>query len=193
MELPQEFLERMKSMLREEYDDFMKTYEEPRRFGLRVNTLKISAEDFERRAEQGEYPFHLKRIPWVNTGFYYEREDDPARHPFYHAGLYYLQEPSAMSPASRLEVQPYDKVLDLCAAPGGKATELVGSLQGKGLLLANDLSDSRAKALLKNLELTGAPNFYVTSEEPVKLVKNFPEFFDKILIVGKIYDLLINF
>lgn len=213
MELPQEFLERMQSMLGEEYDDFMKTYEEPRRFGLRVNTLKVSAEEFEHRAnlwvsqadnaenevnlcqeecgseggfcqlDEGDaYPFHLKQIPWVNTGFYYEREDDPARHPFYHAGLYYLQEPSAMTPAHVLPVEPGEHVLDLCAAPGGKATALAAKLQGKGLLVANDISASRAKALLKNLEVFGVKNSFVTNAVPAKLAEQFEESFDKILV-----------
>ena len=93
-QLPQEFLERMEHMLGEEYPAFLQSYEEPRKFGLRVNTMKISVEEFQRLA-----PFHLTPIPWIPNGFYYEREDDPARHPFYYAGLYYLQEPSAMTPA----------------------------------------------------------------------------------------------
>lgn len=177
MELPQEFLERMKALLGEEYDDFLATYQEPRRFGLRVNTLKISVEEFERIA-----PFHLRRIPWTENGFYYEREDDPARHPFYHAGLYYLQEPSAMTPAAVLPVQPGEHVLDLCAAPGGKATELASKLQGKGLLVANDISASRAKALLKNLEVFGVKNSFVTNAVPVRLAEQFAESFDRILV-----------
>ena len=198
MELPQDFLERMEQMLGEEFEDFMKTYGEPRKFGLRVNTLKISAEEFARRSaaycmiekedldsdnvtEEG-YPFHLKKIPWVENGFYYEREDDPARHPFYYAGLYYLQEPSAMTPASVLHVEPGEHVLDLCAAPGGKATALAAKLQGKGLLVANDISASRAKALLKNLEVFGVKNSFVTNAVPAKLAEQFEESFDKILI-----------
>ena len=177
MDLPQEFLQRMKIMLGEEYDEFLRTYEEPRRFGLRVNTLKISVEDFTNLA-----PFHLRKIPWIDNGFYYEREDDPARHPFYHAGLYYLQEPSAMTPANILPVEPGEHVLDMCAAPGGKATALAAKLQGKGLLVANDISASRAKALLKNLEVFGVKNSFVTNAAPVKLAEQFEESFDKILV-----------
>ena len=177
MDLPQEFLVRMKDMLGEEYDDFLRTYEEPRRFGLRVNTLKISVEEFIRLA-----PFHLTRIPWIENGFYYEKEDDPARHPFYFAGLYYLQEPSAMTPANILPVTPGEYVLDLCAAPGGKATALAAKQQGQGLLVANDISASRAKALLKNLEVFGVKNSFVTNAVPVKLAEQFPETFDKILV-----------
>ena len=124
-QLPQEFLERMEHMLGEEYPGFLQSYEEPRKFGLRVNTMKISVEEFQRLA-----PFHLTPIPWIPNGFYYEREDDPARHPFYYAGLYYLQEPSAMTPASILPVMQGEHVLDLCAAPGGKATALGAKLAG---------------------------------------------------------------
>ena len=178
MRLPENFEKKMRDLLKEDFDDYIACYEEPRYYGLRVNTNKISVEEFKKIC-----PFEIEPIPWIENGFYYDGEHvTPSKHPYYFAGLYYLQEPSAMTPANRLPVEPGDKVLDVCAAPGGKATELVGRLQGKGFLLANDLSNSRAKALLKNLELTGAPNFYVTSEEPAKLVKSFPEFFDKILI-----------
>ena len=178
--LPEEYEKEMRSLLGAEFEEYKKIYEQPVRQGLRFNPYKLTKPVWEEIM-----PFEKEEIPWVENGYYIhgeEKEENPARHPYYFAGLYYLQEPSAMTPASRLEIQPYDKVLDLCAAPGGKATEMAGRLQGKGLLLANDLSNSRAKALLKNLELTGVPNFYVTSEEPAKLVKNFPEFFDKILI-----------
>lgn len=175
--LPNEFTEKMKKMLGDEYETFLASYDEPRKFGLRVNTLKISVEEFVRLA-----PFHLTRIPWTSNGFYYEKEDDPARHPFYYAGLYYLQEPSAMTPASVLPVTPGEYVLDLCAAPGGKATELGAKLQGRGLLVANDISASRAKALLKNLEVFGVKNAFVTNAVPARLAEQFPEAFDKILV-----------
>lgn len=175
--LPEEFTKRMQKMLDGEYEGFLASYKEPRKFGLRVNTLKIDAAQFEKLA-----PFHLTKIPWTKNGFYYEKEDDPARHPFYYAGLYYLQEPSAMTPASVLPVTPGEHVLDLCAAPGGKATELAAKLQGKGLLAANDISASRAKALLKNLEVFGVKNSFVTNAVPARLAEQFPEAFDKILV-----------
>ena len=177
MKLPGEFLERMEKMLGAEYEAFLKSYEEPRKFGLRVNTAKISVEEFQELA-----PFHLTPIPWIPNGFYYEREDDPARHPFYYAGLYYLQEPSAMTPATVLPVVPGERVLDLCAAPGGKATALGAKLRGEGLLVANDISASRAKALLKNLEVFGIANSYVTNAVPERLAEQFAESFDKILV-----------
>jgi NOL1/NOP2/sun family putative RNA methylase len=177
MDLPVEFLERMQRLLGDAYEPFLATYGQPRHFGLRVNTMKISVDEFVRLA-----PFHLTPIPWTDNGFFYEREDDPARHPFYYAGLYYLQEPSAMTPASVLPVQPGDHVLDLCAAPGGKATALAARLRGKGLLVANDLSASRAKALLKNLEIFGTRNAFVTNAPPHKLAEQFEEAFDRILV-----------
>ena len=139
-QLPSTFLARMKDMLGEEYPAFLNSYDSLRKFGLRVNTLKLSAQEFAKTA-----PFDLTPIPWVSNGFFYGKEDRPSRHPFYPAGLYYLQEPSAMTPSSRLDITPGEYVLDLCAAPGGKATELAAKLQGKGLLVANEISASRPK------------------------------------------------
>lgn len=177
MQLPEEFAERMKQMLGEESEAFFAGYERERVYGLRVNTAKISPEEFERLA-----PFSLKRIPWVENGFFYDPADQPTKHPYYFAGLYYMQEPSAMTPASRLPVQPGECVLDLCAAPGGKATELGTRLKGQGLLVANDISAPRMKALLKNVEVAGIPNAFLTNEDPARLAEVFPEFFDKILV-----------
>lgn len=175
--LPAAFLTRMQEMLGADYDNFIKSYENPRTFGLRVNTAKISCEEFERLA-----PFPVKRIPWVKNGYFYEEEARPSRCPLYQAGLYYLQEPSAMTPAARLPIVPGDYVLDLCAAPGGKATALGAALKGEGLLLANDISASRARALLRNLELFGISNVFVANEKPERLSKLFPEYFDKIML-----------
>ena len=178
MNLPIAFEEKMKALLGEEYEDYLRCYEEPRHYGLRVNTKKISVEEFLKIA-----PWPLEPVPWIPNGFYYDGSVyQPAKHPYYFAGLYYLQEPSAMTPASRLPVEPGDKVLDVCAAPGGKATELGAKLGGKGVLIANDISNSRARGLLKNLELFGIGNMMVVSEEPGKLIEFFPEYFDKILI-----------
>ena len=175
--LPKGFPERMQEILGNEYDAFLESYEKPRTFGLRVNTAKISCEDFEKLA-----PFPIRKIPWVENGYFYEEKSRPARCPYYQAGLYYLQEPSAMTPASRLSIAPGEAVLDLCAAPGGKATALAAALLGKGLLIANDISTSRARALLRNLELFGTVNAFVTNETPARLADTFPEFFDKILL-----------
>ncbi len=175
--LPQEFSERVRAQLGEEYERFLGSYDEEGCVGLRVNTQKISVESF-----LATTPFHLTPIPWTENGFYYRKEEPVTRHPHYFAGLYYIQEPSAMLPASLLSVEPGDMVLDLCAAPGGKATELSSRLQGKGLLVANDASASRAKALLKNLTVWGAANCCVTAETPQRLLESFGCFFDKILV-----------
>lgn len=176
--LPIEFEEKMKRLLGEEFEEYIKCYEEPRYYGLRVNTQKISVDEFVKIC-----PFEITRIPWIENGFYYDGEKiSPAKHPYYFAGLYYLQEPSAMTPANRLPINPGDKVLDVCAAPGGKATELGARLDREGVLIANDISSSRAKGLLKNLEVFGIGNMMVLSEEPGKLENYFPEYFDKILI-----------
>lgn len=177
MQLPEAFAQRMEEMLEEESNDFFAGYEKERVYGLRVNTAKISPEEFEKLA-----PFHLKRIPWVANGFFYDPQDMPTKHPYYFAGLYYMQEPSAMTPASRLPVEPGERVLDLCAAPGGKATELGSRLRGRGLLVANDISASRMKALLKNIEIAGIPNAFLTNESPGRLAEVFSEYFDKILV-----------
>ncbi len=168
----------MKELLKDEFPDYIACYEEPRYYGLRVNTNKISVEEFQKIS-----PFEIRPVPWIENGFYYDGETAaPSRHPYYFAGLYYLQEPSAMTPASRLPIEPGDRVLDVCAAPGGKATELGARLQGIGVLMANDISNSRAKGLLKNIEVFGIGNVLVLSEEPGKLVGYFKEYFDKILI-----------
>ena len=178
MNLPIEFEEKMQDLLGGEYNDYLKCYEDPRHYGLRVNTSKISIDRFLEIA-----PWPLRPIPWIENGFYYDGEKyQPAKHPYYFAGLYYLQEPSAMTPANRLPIEAGDRVLDVCAAPGGKATELGAKLNGSGVLIANDLSNSRARGLLKNIELFGIGNVLVLSEEPGKLVNYFPEYFDKILI-----------
>ncbi len=177
MSLPERFTERMRGLLLDEWPVFLRESQNIRQYGLRVNNMKIETEEFRRIA-----PFHLTPIPWISNGFYYDREDQPARHPFYAGGLYYLQEPSAMTPASRLKVFPGDKVLDLCAAPGGKATELAANLRGEGLIVANDINQARARALLRNMELFGIENSKVTCEAPYKLAGYYPEYFDKIMV-----------
>lgn len=177
MNLPKLFEDRMRELLGEEYEEYLQCYHKPHYSGLRVNTLKTTPEEFERIC-----PFSIKRIPWVKNGYYYASDEQPSKHPYYYAGLYYIQEPSAMTPASLLPIEKGDKVLDICAAPGGKSTELGARLQGEGLLVSNDISNSRAKALLKNIELFGIRNAVVLSEAPNKLVEYFPEYFDKILI-----------
>ena len=179
--LPDSFRQKMTAMLgEEEYLRYEACLLEPLQHGLRVNTGRMTTERFLKIS-----PWKLEQIPWCESGFYLSEdaaEDPPSKSPYYYAGLYYLQEPSAMLPAATLPVNPGDRVLDLCAAPGGKSTALAEKLKGKGVLLCNDISPSRAKALIKNLELFGVTNAVVTAEEPERLAGAFPDYFDKILI-----------
>ena len=167
----------MKELLGDEYDDYLNSFNEKRIHSLRVNNAKISNEEFERIC-----PFKIKRIPWIENGYYFDENDRPSKHPYYYAGLYYLQEPSAMTPANVLPIEKGDIVLDACAAPGGKSLELASKLGDSGLLVSNDISVSRAYSLLKNLELGGHKNIYVMAEDISKLSKKFVKSFDKILI-----------
>lgn len=177
-QLPEAFLAEMERLLgAEEFGQYLESFREEWNRGLRVNERKISPEEFCRRCSQ-----KLDKVAWIPNGYVYDPSWTASKDVDYYAGLYYLQEPSAMTPASLLPVTPGDMVLDLCAAPGGKATELGVKLKGEGLLFANDLSHSRAMALLKNLELFGIPNICVSSETPERLAQAFPGFFDKILV-----------
>ena len=175
--LPEKFIEEMKEMLGSESDAFFKSYESDYFRGMRCNNLKIPPSEFEKKA-----PFISEKVKWTDNGYYTKEDDQPAKHPYYFAGLYYIQEPSAMLPAALLPVEPGDRVLDLCAAPGGKTTELGAKLKGEGLLVSNDISASRAKALVKNVELFGIKNAVVVSEAPDKLAERFEGYFDKILV-----------
>lgn len=177
MNLPEKYIDSINNILGNEAEDYFSCLNNGSNKGLRVNNLKISNEDF-----LNICPFDLEKIPYISNGFYYSKSDNPAKDPMYHAGLYYIQEPSAMLPANRLPIEEDDFVLDLCAAPGGKATELASKLNGTGILYANDISASRAKALLKNLENAGVKNLYVTAESPDKLASKLKGFFNKILV-----------
>ena len=175
--LPAGFVEKMKDLLGDELPAFLDSYEEPRAYGLRVNTLKMDATAFRERS-----PFTLSPVPWVKEGFYYEEGERPGKHVYYHAGLYYIQEPSAMAPVELLDVQPCQRVLDLCAAPGGKSTQIAAKLQGSGVLVVNDNHSDRVKALVKNLELFGVRNAVVLHERPERMVGPLAGYFDRILI-----------
>lgn len=178
MILPESFDRRIKKQLDQDYNDYIACLDKPMHHGIRINTSKISVEDFLKMC-----PFKLTPVPWTSNGFYYnEKECTPSKHPYYYAGLYYIQEPSAMMPASVLPIEPNDMVLDICAAPGGKSTELAAKLNNTGFIVSNDISNSRAKALLKNMELFGIGNMAVVSEPPNTLSSRFQGFFDKILV-----------
>ncbi|ONI48377.1 RNA methyltransferase [Candidatus Epulonipiscioides saccharophilum] len=167
----------MKNLLLEEYDRYIKSFSRPIYRGIRINTNKVSLENWERIN-----PFkNLKNIPWCAEAKYYF-DDRPAKHPYYQAGLYYIQEPSAMAVVALLPINSGDSVLDMCAAPGGKSTHALAKLNGTGLLVANDISFSRARILEKNLETFGAKNTMIISEDPKKLLALWKAYFDKIII-----------
>lgn len=177
MALPTEFIENMKRQLpRDEWEAFFAVYSRPPYKGLRVNTLKCSAEEFSKKA-----PFRLRPVEWEKSGFYTEEEKIGA-HPYHFAGVYYSQEPSAMCAAPLLAVRPGERVLDLCAAPGGKGTQLAAEMKGKGILVLNEPVLSRAQILSGNAERLGVKNAVVLSETPAVLSGFFGEYFDKILV-----------
>lgn len=176
--LPQQFLDEMKNILKDEYDDFIKSYEEPKTTGLRVNTLKMTKDKL---VDLGL--FELNQIPWANEGFYYDETiDRPGKNPLHEAGAYYLQEPSAMSVVPKAEIKENDKVLDMCAAPGGKSTYILSKLNDTGLLVSNEINPIRIKALGENLERFGARNCIITNTDSSNLKKVFAGYFDKVII-----------
>lgn len=184
MLLPKIFTDKFKQLFSaEEYESFSKSFEEKIFYGIRNNGVKISAEDFEALIAKD-----FKAIPWAQGGYYYPKEElkDKGERlsvdPYYHCGLYYFQEPSAMFPALVLNPKPGEKVLDLCAAPGGKTTQLAALMDNKGLLIANEISPKRAKSLLKNIELMGITNTIITNTNPEKLLKRYRNFFDRVLV-----------
>ncbi len=207
--LPGAFLERMREMLGEEYGAFLEAMEGERRQGLCLNPRKKHAEGLsaaERygwsaieksgagkgqgaagnsrgEAEGRDVGFaHLTKVPWAADGYYYERDDQPGRHPFHEAGVYYIQEPSAMAPVELLDIRPGERVLDLCAAPGGKSVQIAAKLRGSGFLVCNEINPGRARTLSENIERMGICNACVTNETPQRLADLFPGSFHRILV-----------
>lgn len=177
MRLPEKFLDRMKELLKDEFDDFLKSYEGERYQGIRVNTLKISVEDF---LKLSPYKI-LDRVPWEERGFYIE-EEKPGKDPYHAAGLFYVQEPSAMSVTPQVQIKKGEKVLDLCASPGGKSTQAASYLQGEGLLVSNEIKLKRAQILVQNVERMGIKNSVVTNNSPEELERVFTGYFDKVIV-----------
>lgn len=180
LELPDMFVNKMKLLLGEEYERFLASYDEERFYGLRINELKIKASEWTSHSEAIQT--YERQIPWCTNAFYYSDDVRPAKHPHYHAGLYYIQEPSAMVPVELLDIQPGHRVLDLCAAPGGKSTQIASKLQGQGTLVSNDIASERIKPLVKNIELAGVRNAIVLNDHPANIAKNFTGWFDRILV-----------
>ncbi len=177
MNLPKSYEIKMKNLLGDEYKDYLKSFDEKRYYGLRTNTLKITPAELKKRLG-----FCLENVKWCKEGFYYSDNNRPSKHPYYNAGLYYIQEPSAMSTGSLIEIEPEDKVLDICAAPGGKSTQVGAKLKNTGILVSNDISATRCKALIRNIEAAGITNAVVTNETPERLSERFEGFFNKIIV-----------
>lgn len=176
--LPKDFEIRMQGMLQEAYPAFLRSYEKEKFTSLRVNGLKGTREEFLEKA-----PFSgLREIPWEKNGFYYDGAQQPGKHPMHEAGVYYIQEPSAMAPAVYLDARPGERVLDLCAAPGGKATQIASYMKNEGILVCNEIYPARAKILSENVERMGIRNALVTNETPQRLSEVFGEYFDRILV-----------
>ncbi len=171
--LPEPFLERVKRQLGPEYPAFLESFQRPRAVALRFNPLKGPAPSL---------PFVTGPVPWEPMGYYYDPEARPGLHVYHEAGVYYLQEASAMSSVALLDPQPGERICDLCAAPGGKSTQIAGRMLGQGLLLCNEINPKRAKILSRNIERLGVANALVTNESPAGLAQRLPGFFDRVLV-----------
>ena len=171
--LPALFLERIQRQLGDEYAAYLQSLERPRAVALRFNPLK---------GEVPSLPFTAEPVAWEPMGYYYDPNSRPGLHPYHEAGVYYLQEASAMSAVALLDPQPGERICDLCAAPGGKSTQIAGRMQGQGFLLSNEWSPKRAKILSQNIERMGVANALVTNETADHLAEHLPGFFDRVLI-----------
>ena len=171
-----DYFERMKSLLGDYYDRYLDTVDKPPYHAIRVNTLKILPEEL-----IPILPFAGERTPFADDGYYVSAEK-LGKHPLHHAGAFYVQEPSAMSAVTVLDVRPGEKILDLCAAPGGKSTQIAAKLGGTGLLWANEIVRPRAHILLSNIERMGVKNAVVSNMTPDSLCSKLAGFFDKVLV-----------
>jgi len=177
LKLPPAFLKRMKDYLGDDYAAFLASYDHPSNIGLRINTLKITPEEFETIS-----PFPLDPVPWEPAGFLIPPGHHPGKHPYHVAGLYYLQDPAAMAVAALMSPQPGERVLDLAAAPGGKTTHIAARMAGEGLLVANDIFEHRVRSLTRNLARWGTRNTVVLNETTKHLAEFFGPFFDRVLV-----------
>ena len=172
--LPEAFLNRMESQLGAEFPEYLASLERPRAVALRLNPLKTG--DFP------ELPFMGDPVPWAQYGYYYDPQARPGLHVWHEAGLYYLQEASAMAPVELLDLQPGELVCDLCAAPGGKSTQIAGKMMGEGLLVCNEINPKRARILSRNMERMGVANALVLNHHPSELERHFAGAFDRVLV-----------
>ena len=172
--LPQSFLDRLKLQLGSEYPRYLESLDRPRAVALRMNPLKTK--DFP------ALPFLGEPVPWAKYGYYYDPQARPGLHVWHEAGLYYLQEASAMAPVTLLDPQPGELVCDLCAAPGGKTTQIAARMEGRGLLVCNEINPKRARILSRNIERMGVTNALVLNHHPSELERYFAQSFDRVLV-----------
>ncbi len=174
--LPTEYEKRMKKLLGDEFEDYIQSLNKPNVRAFRVNTDKISLADFQKINTLSD-----ETIPYVENGYYLNAEHI-GNHPFHHAGLIYVQEPAAMAPAECIDINPDWKILDMCAAPGGKSTQLKNKLGKNGILVSNEIISSRCKILTGNIERLGLCNTVTTCMDTARLAKTFPHTFDMIMV-----------
>lgn len=182
MNLPIEFEKKMKAFLGDEWDDFLYSYDNNRFQALRFNTLKVQSHEEIMRILMVLEISSDKRVSWANEAYYFDENVRPGKHPYHEMGLYYIQEPSAMSAAALLAPKPGMRVLDLCAAPGGKSTQLATYLGDSGLLVSNEINTQRSRILSQNIERMGIKNAIVTNEDSFVLASHFPGFFNAIQV-----------
>ena len=182
MNLPIEFEKKMKAFLGNEWDDFLYSYDNNRFQALRFNTLKVQSQEERMRILKTLKISSDKKVSWANEAYYFDENVRPGKHPYHEMGLYYIQEPSAMSAAALLAPKPGMRVLDLCAAPGGKSTQLATYLGDSGLLISNEINTQRSRILSQNIERMGIKNAIVTNEDSFVLASHFPGFFNAIQV-----------
>ncbi|MEI2692546.1 MAG: RsmB/NOP family class I SAM-dependent RNA methyltransferase [Anaerolineae bacterium] len=175
--LPLAFMARMAALLDEEFPPFLAMLNQKPVPALRVNTLKLSVEQF-----QALSPWPLTPVPWCPEGFTLDRKLNIGTHTYHEIALYYVQDASAMAVAALLDPQPGERVLDLCASPGGKSTQIASRLAGQGVLVSNDIDRGRADVLRSNLERWGVTNALVLNETPERLADRWPGCFDRVVV-----------
>lgn len=186
MNLPKEYIESLKKIPELNVEKLVESFDQPAKMGLRINLKKwpfneISQENMQKFMKNYEIIGNFEKISWCSNGFYIKNEMQLGKNILHELGMYYIQEPSAMAPVEFLKIQPNDVVLDLCAAPGGKSSQISNKL-GNGFLISNEIVPKRSKILAENVERLGLDNVIVTNHSPLEFENLFPEFFDKILV-----------
>lgn len=168
------------------FDEFIDACKRPLRRSIRVNTLKITVDDF--LALVAPYGWQLTAVPWCAEGFWIEREDEealPLGSTAEHlSGLFYIQEASSMLPVAALFAEGLapERVMDVAAAPGSKTTQIAARMNNRGMLLANEFSASRVKVLHANISRCGISNTALTHFDGRVFGAALPECFDAILL-----------